>query len=495
MTKKIFFTLLLGTFFAPLMATSGYVQPIGDFHQYQVTHQRSSLPAVYDSRDQGWVLPARDQLIDGTCWAFTCANTWQILLHKNGINTGYLSPQALTTCFTGFLLKPVIGGGNTQVANSLLARLEGVVYNKSLPYDPTNTTCKSYEKKDIPAYILGWNYLPEGDITAIKEHILSYGAVSANFCYDLASHDFSQNMYCYNGEEDPNHAITLIGWDDTKRAWLAQNSWGNSGINQGYLWISYLDKYINNMCTAYTNYTDVNSIDNVYHYTSTGMIGGYGIDAKVVSDGIVEYDFKQGEELVAIGTGIRCPNLRVSFTVIDLEAGQYLYTSPSVIVPYAGFYKHELEKPLKVSGKICVAVTYYSTYEKAVLPIEGNREGLTSVVLHNGNQWMDFNEKGEWIPLGNQYCPFNLCIYAYTKNSSSPVEESQSETKRAFYGGQLTTDIWEVASRIHVYSIDGKLHKTLSSADATLPSLVTGVYLLVVEKQDGSRHTEKIWIQ
>ena len=43
-----------------------------------------------------------------------------------------------------------------------------------------------------------------------------------------------------------NHAVTLIGWDDNKGAWLIKNSWGTGwgdscgfGTERGYMWISY----------------------------------------------------------------------------------------------------------------------------------------------------------------------------------------------------------------------------------------------------------------
>jgi C1A family cysteine protease len=43
-----------------------------------------------------------------------------------------------------------------------------------------------------------------------------------------------------------NHGVTLIGWDDAKKAWLIKNSWGTDwgetggyGTERGYMWITY----------------------------------------------------------------------------------------------------------------------------------------------------------------------------------------------------------------------------------------------------------------
>ena len=43
-----------------------------------------------------------------------------------------------------------------------------------------------------------------------------------------------------------NHVVVIIGWDDSKGAWLIKNSWGNTwgdlcgyGNERGYMWIKY----------------------------------------------------------------------------------------------------------------------------------------------------------------------------------------------------------------------------------------------------------------
>lgn len=490
--KRILTICLWGLLTIPALA-QGYITPIDNFHQYQITHERSTLPSAYDARDYGWVLDARDQQTDGTCWAFSCTTAWQIGLHKNGLETGYLTPHPLATCHQGFLLDPITGGGNTRVANSMLARLEGVVVDKAVPYDSKDTECHTYTKADIPSYILGWEYLPEGDDTAIKKSIMANGAVCASIYYTYTSYNSTTNIYEYQETASPNHAITLIGWDDSKQAWLAQNSWGKALYN-GYLWVSYKDTWVNKECTTYTNFTDVNSIDNVHHYTTAGMIASYGEGAGVISDGIVEYDFTEGEQLVAIGTGISKPNTRVSFAVMDLNSMQFLYTSDATTVALPGFYKHTLPTPLAVSGNIHIAVTYYSDTYDSVIPLEGSRPGHTSIIPKAGKQWIDFNESGNWKPIGNDTNPYNLCIYAYTKNTPTAVENVEKTPIRIINGTQLAEETWNFARKIYVYGIDGKLYKLAQPHDATLPSLVTGVYLLAVEKLDGTTYTEKFRI-
>jgi cathepsin L len=36
-----------------------------------------------------------------------------------------------------------------------------------------------------------------------------------------------------------NHAVMIVGWDDSKNAWLMRNSWDTQWGEKGYAWIDY----------------------------------------------------------------------------------------------------------------------------------------------------------------------------------------------------------------------------------------------------------------
>ncbi|MBQ9015590.1 MAG: fibronectin type III domain-containing protein [Firmicutes bacterium] len=128
-----------------------------------------------------------------------------------------------------------------------------------------------------------YTYNPAGT-EAIKEMLVNKRAVQIGFCADTSSPSqeagdgvyISKNWahYTYDAQESPNHAVTIVGWDDTydkanfvegheppeSGAWLVKNSWGSeeqdfpnrgpgwgiekNGVHTGYFWLSYYDKTI-----------------------------------------------------------------------------------------------------------------------------------------------------------------------------------------------------------------------------------------------------------
>ena len=114
--KKLTLLFVLTCLFGTISHATGYVASPFKVHEYTITHARTqSIPTSYDARKEGIVLPARDQQTDGTCWAFSTCDVLQTLYQKNGMEAQYLSPQVFATCFNGFDIEPIKGGGNSQI--------------------------------------------------------------------------------------------------------------------------------------------------------------------------------------------------------------------------------------------------------------------------------------------------------------------------------------------------------------------------------------------
>jgi cathepsin L len=80
-------------------------------------------------------------------------------------------------------------------------------------------------------------------VDEIKKAICTYGSVSASLnATDLFS-DYTNGVFYETpsnyASPTSNHAILIIGWDDSKNAWLIKNSWNTTWGEGGYGWVDY----------------------------------------------------------------------------------------------------------------------------------------------------------------------------------------------------------------------------------------------------------------
>ena len=206
----------------------------------------ASLPTSFDWRSQGGLTDIRNQGGAGTCWSFGTVGLMESALKRSGLGDINLSEQYLVSCNQhgwnansgGFWTAH--GYHVDQLGlNQVVA---GAVLEADKPYTGTDGDCTvAYNH---PYQLTEWHYISgtaynKPTDEQIKTAIYNYGPVGVSMCQGPALTSYSggifntdESSYCaYN----TNHAVILVGWNDSEGSWILRNSWGSYWGESGYM--------------------------------------------------------------------------------------------------------------------------------------------------------------------------------------------------------------------------------------------------------------------
>src|SRR5262249_39263695 len=94
------------------------------------------------------------------------------------------------------------------------------------------------------------NYPPDKipTVPQLKTALLEHGPLVVLVRVTDAFKAYRGGVFNERERGEVNHAVTLIGWDDSKKAWLIQNSWGSDWGTKirldntdfgGFMWIAW----------------------------------------------------------------------------------------------------------------------------------------------------------------------------------------------------------------------------------------------------------------
>jgi C1A family cysteine protease len=165
--------------------------------------------------------------------------------YKTGASSYSYSTNIFSPEYLYNNIKPAsyCSGGTAMIENYNYLVNNGIVLFSEVPYSWSNgcdTIVSSAPKQKISSY----QFISPSDRAAMKQAIYDKHPLGFVFTADRDWYygDGSANYVWkgpYSTEIYGGHGTTVVGWDDSKNAWLTINSFGPTWGDAGYRWIDY----------------------------------------------------------------------------------------------------------------------------------------------------------------------------------------------------------------------------------------------------------------
>ena len=402
----------------------GYVPPPDELSKLPTVPSPAAaetFPTRYDLRTLGKVSPLGDQGSCGCCWAFATFGSLE----------SYLLPR-LTTTYSENNLKNLhdfdntcCEGGNSVMSTAYLARwgikmtdvngapiAAGPVTSAFDPYN--NASCGgSPTTSQTAMHVQNVFFLPVmtsgTDTSEIKAALQTWGGVYTTMYWEGSTHvqtpyyNPAPAAYYENDNTTTNHAVTIVGWNDSfpatsfsttpprPGAWIVKNSWGTDWGQQGFFYISYYDaaagKSENTVFTAEptTNYKTNYQYNPFGTENQTGSgTSGYGANVftanstgtlKAISFWALSEDTEYTAQVYVNPTNSSNPTSGTLMSTISGTASNAGYS-------YLGYYTENLTTtvPLTNGERFAVVVKFTTPGNDQPVPVQSRMPGIDDKV-------------------------------------------------------------------------------------------------------------------
>lgn len=434
----------------------------------------SAADARYDMRDpnldgnrgDSLLPPVRDQGSCGSCWAFaTYGSLESDILAASGVMTDF-SENNLNRRH-GFDI-PACQGGNVYMSTAYLARHDGTIDEPDDPYSsadigPYCTDCTPSR------YIDNVIFLPVrssvSDNSYIKQAVLTHGGLYTSL-YWSSSYYKSGYTYYNNVTSSTNHAVTIVGWDDTKSvsgapgpgAFIVRNSWGSGWGDGGYFYVSYYDKSIAFQSLAcYADSADSNlSFDKIYSHDTLGYTTSFGYTAGGAPlptlYGANWFTAGEDTRLTAVGFYATGSGTSYEITVYGQNTnGSFsnALAAKNGSVPYSGWYTIKLDTPVTlISGQAFGIAVKFTTPSGYPLAIEYPFQGYSGNAQAYAGQGYYSSDGVTWKDMTSTYANTSVCIKAFTKSArTTSLTVTAAPAAAVLAGAQWRVDggVWRAS--------------------------------------------------
>lgn len=403
------------------------------------------IPSAYDLRNEGKLTGIGNQGQIGSCWAFSSIASLESYLlgtegESNDFSENNMKNLVSESYSEGFDLSPE-DGGNAFMAAAYLSRWDGPVnesedpYSDSSIYSPTGLSAqkRAHEILFLPVRS---GYL---DNNELKKAILEYGAIYSTMYWNQAYYQETNYTYRCTTSLTPNHAITLVGWDDSfdrnkfsqvppgDGAFIVKNSWGENWGENGYFYISYYDARLGYDENAVFTAEERDTYDYNYQYDSLGWVVSKEYSGSTVAWGGNVFSSESDETLRAVGFYTTDLNTTCEIYIYKnpvngpINSRKIYTTKETGTYSLPGYHTKKLSSPVSLSPRenFSVVIKFSNPSSGGPLAVEqpivyysskAQANSGESYVSSNGASWEDISGSSE----------ANLCIKAFTTTDVLP---------------------------------------------------------------------------
>lgn len=385
------------------------------------------LPAAYSYIEENRMPTPRNQGETNTCWAFASLSALESSKDEDADGT-YSADHLIYHNPFG---RPFEDGGAYLVTMSYLLSWKGPVLEETDPFDG-----ESAEGLEPCVHVQEIRQSDPKDYEAIKRFVYLYGGVESALYVDFdeymeesACYNEEYNSYCYLGEEESNHDVVIVGWDDeypaenfvgditSDGAFLCLSSWGEEFGDMGTFYVSYEDVNIGEYGVAYSRIDTVDNYDRIYQTDLCGYTAQIGYQEEEVWFANV-YTAEEAVSLRAAGFYATGKNTEYEIYVVSDFTDDKSFKLKKYIcngfLEDAGYYTVDFPETVNIEAgnDFAVVVKVITENEEYPVAIECPVEGLSeNADISDGRGYLSFQGTlWEHIEATKEY---NICLKAY----------------------------------------------------------------------------------
>ena len=407
--------------------SKGFVPPDMDLSHLdgsKVSNKLSALatPSQWDWRKQGVVTSVKDQGACGSCYAFASIGNIESKIQVDGELAVSLSENNVKEC--QFYSNPCKGSSYFKVANWL--SVAGTVLESCDPYVASDVSCNSrctYQNTLLDWRIICWDEVPS--IRVLQNYIYTYGPIyttlyagdgnDPSWDKKINSYDGTEILY-YTGDYPVNHAVLIVGWDDTvshaggSGAWIVKNSWGTDwggicgyGIETGYFKIAYGSAGIGKYSSFIHTLQDYNQHESIMYYDEGGWTHNLGYDATTAWM-VAKYTLASNVDVKRVEFWTNDKTTDIDVYIYDTFDGTNLSDELACKLDQsfteAGYHSVALDSPPNMTGGNTIYVAAKITNATYRKPIVGDMAGPAET---NKTFFNRYGSGFSWTDPGSSY--------------------------------------------------------------------------------------------